>query len=51
LEHGTDLPYIQELLGHRSIKTTMLYTRVSPRALKKVISPLDQLNWKAPELE
>lgn len=51
LEHGTDLPYIQELLGHRSIKTTMLYTRVSPRALKKVISPLDRLDWKAPELK
>lgn len=50
LEHGTDLPYIQELLGHRHLKTTMLYARVSPRALKKVISPLDQLDWQAPEL-
>jgi site-specific recombinase XerD len=51
LERGTEVPYIQELLGHRSIKTTMLYTRVSPRALNKVISPLDRLDWKAPELE
>lgn len=51
LEHGTDLPYIKELLGHRNLKTTMLYTRVSPRALKKVISPLDRLDWKAPELK
>lgn len=51
LEHGTELPYIQELLGHKSIKTTMLYARVSPPALRKVISPLDRLDWKAPELK
>lgn len=50
LESGTELPYIQELLGHRNVKTTMLYTRVSPRALNKVTSPLDRLDWKAPEL-
>ncbi|HYO13083.1 MAG TPA: site-specific tyrosine recombinase/integron integrase [Thermoanaerobaculia bacterium] len=50
LEHGTELPYIQELLGHRSIRTTLLYTRVTPRALKQVTSPLDRLDWKAPEL-
>lgn len=51
LEHGTELPYIQELLGHRNIKTTMLYLRVSPPALRKVISPLDRLDWRAPELK
>ena len=51
LEHGTQLPYIQELLGHRHLQTTMLYTRVSPGALKNVISPLDRLDWKAPELK
>jgi len=50
LEQGTEVPYIQELLGHKSIKTTMLYARVSPRALGKVVSPLDRLGWKAPEL-
>ena len=50
-ERGTELPYIQELLGHSSIKTTMLYTRVSPRALRKVISPLDRLDWRAPDLK
>lgn len=43
LERGTNLVYIQELLGHTSLKTTMVYTRVSPRALSKVISPLDRL--------
>lgn len=51
LEQGTQVPYIQELLGHRSIKTTMLYARVSPSALRKVISPLDRLDWRAPELK
>ena len=51
LENGTELPYIQQLLGHRSIKTTMLYLRVSPPALRKVISPLDRLDWEVPELK
>jgi integrase/recombinase XerD len=48
LEHGTEVVYIQELLGHKSIKTTMLYTRISPQALSKVVSPLDRLDWRAP---
>lgn len=50
LEHGTEVVYIQELLGHRSLKSTLLYTRISPRALGKVTSPLDRLDWKAPGL-
>ncbi|MFT2011388.1 tyrosine-type recombinase/integrase [Pontibacter sp. 13R65] len=43
LEQGTDLRYIQVLLGHRSSKTTEIYTHVTAHALDKIISPLDNL--------
>jgi len=43
LESGTDIRYIQQLLGHSSIKTTMIYTHITPKATKKIISPLDML--------
>ena len=43
LESGTDIRYIQQLLGHSSIKTTMIYTHITPKAAKKIISPLDML--------
>jgi site-specific recombinase XerD len=44
LEHGTDLRYIQELLGHNSSKTTEIYTHVSKREISKIKSPGDCLD-------
>ena len=43
LESGADMRFIQELLGHNSIMTTQVYTKVTPRSLSKIISPLDNL--------
>jgi site-specific recombinase XerD len=41
LENGTDIRFIQELLGHNNIKTTLIYTQVTNQSIKKIISPLD----------
>jgi len=41
LEGGTDIRYIQSLLGHSSLETTQVYTKVSSQELKKIQSPLD----------
>lgn len=43
LDSGTDIKFIQELLGHNDIKTTLRYIHVTRRTMKNVISPLDML--------
>lgn len=41
LEHGLDIRYIQEILGHDSSETTEIYTHISKNAFEKIKSPLD----------
>ena len=43
LESGTDLRYIQDLLGHKSSKTTEIYTHVSTKNIQNIRSPFDDL--------
>jgi len=46
LESGTDIRYIQTLLGHSNVKTTQIYTHVANHELTKIKSPLDSLQIK-----
>jgi integrase/recombinase XerD len=43
-ESGLDIRYIQELLGHRSTRTTEIYTHVSRRNLMQVRSPIEDMD-------
>ena len=43
LESGTNLRYIQNLLGHSSSKTTEIYTHVSTQSIENIHSPFDSL--------
>ncbi len=43
LEAGTDLRYIQEILGHKSSRTTEIYTHVSTRSIQNINTPFDDL--------
>jgi len=44
LENGTDLRYIQVLLGHNSSRTTEIYTQVAINDIKTIKSPIELLN-------
>ncbi len=43
LEIGTDLRYIQSLLGHSSSKTTEIYTHITNKGFDQIKNPLDKL--------
>ena len=44
VEGGTDIRFIQELLGHQSLRTTLIYTHASVKNIGNIQSPLDKLN-------
>ena len=47
LENGTDLRYIQTLLGRSSSKTTEIYTQVAIKNIQLIKSPIDLINLES----
>lgn len=43
LDNGTDIRFIQELLGHKHLSTTQIYTLINPASVKKIKSPFDNI--------
>ncbi|WP_414834297.1 tyrosine-type recombinase/integrase [Afifella sp. YEN Y35] len=51
IERGTDIRYVQRLLGHASIATTELYTRVNDVALKRAVAAADVVGFLRSQAE
>ena len=50
LEQGTDLRYIQNLLGHASSKTTEIYTHITRKGMENIKNPMDDMGFDINEI-
>jgi integrase/recombinase XerD len=46
LKSGTDLRYIQEMIGHKGSCTNEIYTHVSQRRIEEIRSPISDIAWR-----
>ncbi|MCP4964017.1 MAG: tyrosine-type recombinase/integrase [bacterium] len=51
MEDGANLLYIRDLLGHRAIQSTLIYLKVTPEGINRLVNPLDRLMDHQPEKE